>query len=74
MDRGLALGADVLQCLVDDRDLFLEQWMAQIDHMEEDVRFPDLVEGAFEGGDEIMGEFPDEADGIGHQEPMGRGE
>ena len=42
--------------------------MADIHHMNEEVRFAHFIEGRFEGLNEVVRQFANEADGIGEQE------
>ena len=42
--------------------------MRDIYYVNEDIGLPDFVQGAFEGFDQLCGQFPDEADGVGKQE------
>ena len=57
-------GADVSEGFLHDGHLFLEVGVGNIHDMDQDIRLPDLVQGAFEGFDELGGQFADESDGV----------
>ena len=67
-DRRVNGFRDVAEGLLDDLHLLLEPWMRYVDHVQQQVSFANLVEGRFEGLDELRREFADEAHRIGDQE------
>ena len=53
-------------------DLFLIPRMADVDDMEENIRFDRLRERALERGDQVGRQFPDETDRVGKENPLCR--
>ena len=61
------LDSDFLQDLVDGVELLLCVGMPDVEHVQEQVGVNRFLEGGFEGGDEIVRQIADEADGVGEE-------
>jgi hypothetical protein len=60
-------GADLLEDEPDGVDLGLGFGSRAVDHMEEELRLSDLVEGGTEGLDQLVRKLADESDGVGDE-------
>lgn len=69
-DHALVAGPDVLQRLLDHRHLLFEQRMADVHDVEKDIGLADLIECALERRHQMVGELPDESDGVREQDRM----
>ena len=65
---GLIVRLEVLEEVLDGLDLVFVGRVGNVDDVEEDVRFANLVEGGLEGFHEVVGELTDEPYGIGQEE------
>src|ERR1700726_3569052 len=64
-DHAAALDSELVQDLVGDSHLVVPLGVAAVDDVQHQVGGGDLAQGAAEGGDEVMRELADEADGVG---------
>src|SRR4051794_19947989 len=66
-DLGHLVGADLAEDLADGRDLALGVGVAAVDDVEDQVGVGDLLQGRPERLDQLVGQVPDEADGVAHR-------
>jgi hypothetical protein len=68
------LGPDLVEDESDGVDLGLGLGSRTVDHVEEELRFPDLVEGGTEGLDQLMRKLADESHRVGDEDGLTTGE
>ncbi len=74
MDGRFSLSADLFQSLIDDGYLLFKERMTEVNDVKEQIGVADLIERALERGDQMVGELPDETDGVGEKHAVGRSE
>lgn len=73
-DEGPFGGAELFENGVGRLGLHVGVGIAHVDEMDEDVGVGGLFESAFEGGDELVRDFADEADGVDEEDRLFVGE
>ena len=71
-DLGYVVGADLAQHLADGGDLRLGVGVGAVDDVQDQVGVGDLLQRRAERLDELVGQVPDEADGVGERVRRGR--